>query len=99
VAVFGLLSLQCGEGRDAWLSDEQAAVMAARLANDACFQRFGQRPFEPGSHPIRRVDGRFEWGRLDPAGIDGYSAEVSFGPAGERPEVEVYFSSDVGVID
>ena len=99
LAVLGFLSLQCAEGRDAQLSNEQAAVMAARLANDACFARFEKRPFEPGSYPLRYVDGRFEWGGVDPGGIDGYSAKVSFGASGERPAVEVYFSSDVGTID
>ena len=73
--------------------------MAARLANEACFTRFEKRPFDPGSYPVRYVDGRFEWGRLDPAGIDGFSAKVSFDSAGEDPEVEVYFSSDIGTID
>jgi hypothetical protein len=75
-------------------SAEQAADLAAKLANDECERRYERRPFSPSDYPVEFVGDRFTWGRLDPAGEGGFSAEVSFGPSGGDGEVKCYFSSD-----
>ena len=36
----------------------------------------------------------WEWGRLDPAGLDGYSAHVTLALDGTLPTVKVYLSTD-----
>lgn len=76
------------------LSADEAATLAAKLANDECDRRFERRPFSPSQYPIGFVGDRFVWGRLDPGGEDGFSAEVSFGPGGGDPEVKCYWSVD-----
>jgi len=70
------------------------AFRAAQLANHECQQRFRRRPFTAWTYPLSFHHGRFHWGRLDPAGINGYSAEVSFPPWSTESKVQVYFSID-----
>lgn len=65
---------------------------AAKLANDECEQFFQVRPFEPNTFPLEFADDRYEWGRLDPIGVKGYSAIVSFARDGGTPRVSVYWS-------
>ncbi|MDP2897255.1 MAG: hypothetical protein Q8Q12_12000 [bacterium] len=73
---------------------EEAAKAAASLANDECEEHYKRRPFSPENYePVFR-DNRWRWGKFDPAGIHGYSAEVSFKKDGSHPKVEVFFSSD-----
>jgi len=83
------------ETRRAGLTTAEAAFLAASLANDECSRLFDRRPFEPDSYPVRRSSARFVWGHHDPAGIDGYSAKVSFSLDGADPEVKVYVTSDM----
>jgi hypothetical protein len=40
------------------------------------------------------VDGRWEWGRYDPAGPAGFSAEVSFDKKGKNERVRINWSTD-----
>ena len=64
------------------------------LANDKCQQVFGQRPFATGQFQVALVENRWQWGRRDPAGVNGYSATVSFRPDRSDAQVEVFFSLD-----
>jgi hypothetical protein len=79
----------------AHLSSEEAASLAAKLANDACDRLYKRRPFTSAQYPIDFVGDRFRWGRLDPGGEGGFSAEVSFGPRGGDPKVKCYWSTDM----
>jgi hypothetical protein len=58
------------------LSSEHAVDLAVKLANDECERRYERRPFSPSQYPIEFVGDRFRWGRLDPGGEGGLSAEV-----------------------
>ncbi|MEX2121210.1 MAG: hypothetical protein WD847_16575 [Pirellulales bacterium] len=71
-----------------------AAALAARLANERCDELWGERPFSPDTYVARFHNGRWHWGEYDPAGVHGYSAEVSFGPSGKRSKVQIYWSTD-----
>ncbi|MDZ4858463.1 MAG: hypothetical protein SGI88_05730 [Candidatus Hydrogenedentes bacterium] len=86
------------ESADLALDDQQAAELAAKLANDECERLYGERPFLPDTYPMRFTKDRYEWGRLDPRGINGMSAEVNFTDHGKEPRVRVYFSSDQGYV-
>lgn len=76
------------------LSAQDAAVLAAQLANDQCDLQYRRRPFKPEQHPAVFEDGRYRWGGLDVGGVAGFSAVVTFRQDGSEPHVEVYFSSD-----
>ena len=76
------------------LGVEKASVLAARLANDKCEQLRGKRPFSAESYTAEFTNNIWHWGRNDPAGIRGFSAEVSFAPDGSHPKVEVYLNND-----
>jgi hypothetical protein len=76
------------------LSPEDAAVLAAKLANKDCEHRYKRQPFKAGQHMAILKDGFYHWGKLDVGGIGGSSAVVTFRKDGSEPHVEVYFSSD-----
>jgi hypothetical protein len=76
------------------LSPEDAAALAAKLANKECEHRFKRQPFKAGQHMAILQGGFYHWGKLDVGGIGGFSAVVSFRQDGGEPHVEVYFSSD-----
>ena len=76
------------------LNAHAAAIWAASLANDQCQVQWQRRPFSPECFPCNRTGDKWHWGRLDPAGVKGFSAIVSFEMDGLTPSVEVYFSSD-----
>ena len=76
------------------LSQEQAAVHAAKLANEKCRKEFGESPFAPGSYEAELVDSRWHWGKIEPKGINGYSAKVEFNKDGSGENVKVAFSTD-----
>ncbi len=76
------------------LSADKASALAARLANDECEKFYKRRPFSPDAYkPVLRGN-RWRWGEMHPAGICGYSTEVSFKTDGSDAKVEVFFSSD-----
>lgn len=77
------------------LSADQAAQLAAKLANDQCERRYQKRPFSAAQHSAALQNGMYQWGGLDVGGPGGFSALVTFRPDGSEPHVEVYFSSDV----
>lgn len=76
------------------IDKEQAAQLAASLANDECEVKFGDRPFKAEHFEAVYRDGRWHWGEFDPAGVHGYSAEVSFDRYGELWMMEVFYSVD-----
>ena len=76
------------------LSVQDAAVLAARLANEQADRQYRRRPFNPGQYPAAFEDGVYHWGRLDVGGVGGFSAVVTFHQDGSEPHVEVYFSID-----
>jgi hypothetical protein len=76
------------------LSPNEAAQLAARLANEECERRFHRRPFVAGQYPAVLRDGAYRWGGLDVAGPGGFSASVTFQRDGGKPRVEIYYSSD-----
>ena len=77
------------------LSSTQAAILAAKLANDECERRYEKRPFAPGQYAAVLEGDVYRWGRLDEGGHGGLSAIVTFAPDGSNPKVEVYFSTDI----
>jgi hypothetical protein len=99
VLVLACHSVEEHEGRHGaggGLSEHEAVVLAAELANDECERWFARRPFAPSDYPIGKVGRRYRWGHMDPAGVDGFSAEVSFDPDGRDVRVKCYLSSDIG---
>ncbi|MCB9514361.1 MAG: hypothetical protein R3C71_11610 [Candidatus Krumholzibacteriia bacterium] len=76
------------------LGEQEALALAVGLANEACEARYQRSPFAADNYGILFAEGRWRWGRLDPAGPRGYSATVSFDARGEAREVEVFFSHD-----
>ena len=76
------------------LTEREAAALGARIANAKCDSRFGEQPFKAEHYAAWFNNGRWHWGEYDPAGIDGYSAKVSFDEDGGDRKCEVYFSTD-----
>ena len=76
------------------LSSNDAAQLAAKLANDECERLYKRQPFAAGQYPAALRDGEYHWGGVDPGGPGGYSAQVTFGRDGSKPKVEVFFSTD-----
>lgn len=68
-------------------SPGKAERFAVDLANNACEQEFGNRPFRTGEFSATRSGDRWLWGWLDPARCGGYSAQVSF--RADKSEAEV----------
>jgi len=80
------------------ITQEQAAEHAAKLANEKCQKEFGQSPFTPGSYEAELVDSKWHWGKIEPKGINGYSAQVEFNKDGSDENVKVAFSTDRAII-
>ena len=76
------------------ITQEQAAEHAAKLANEKCQKEFGESPFTFESYEAELVDSRWHWGRIDPKGINGYSAKVEFNKDGTDINVKVAFHTD-----
>ncbi len=76
------------------LSQAEANKLAVSLANSECMARFDEAPFRESDFPIVFKDGRWKWGEVDPSGVSGFSARVSFDRAGGDRVVEVFYSSD-----
>ena len=77
------------------LPADEAARLAAKLANDQCDRQYRKRPFSAAQHSAVLQNGNYQWGGLDVGGVGGFSALVTFRPDGSQPHVEVYFSTDV----
>jgi len=76
------------------LSRSEALQLAVSVANQECKQQFSTSPFDTSSFDIRFNDGLWRWGDVDPHGVDGYSAIVSFDAWGDSRSVEVFLSVD-----
>ena len=83
----------CASGPDL-TSPEAAEAHAVALANEKCQQSFHARPFKAGQYPASFSENRWSWGKMDPSGVHGYSALVSFARDRSDPQVEVFFSMD-----
>lgn len=90
----GMRVSSAGTVRPALTADE-AAQLAARLANDQCEGQYHKRPFVAEQYAAMLQDSRYRWGGLDVGGRGGYSALVTFRRDGSEPYVEVYYSTDV----
>ncbi len=77
------------------LSADQAAHLAADLANNQCDRQYRRRPFTAEQHPVVVEDGMYRWGGLNEGAPSGLSALVTFRQDGSEPHVEVYFSTDM----
>ncbi|MBI4243286.1 MAG: hypothetical protein HY606_04270 [Planctomycetes bacterium] len=76
------------------LTSDDVAIMASGLANDECERIYGKRPFSAGIYSAELINTTWYWGRLDPSGVNGFSAEVSLERDGTGPKVKIYFSTD-----
>lgn len=76
------------------LSSEDAAALAARLANEQCERQYRKRPFRADQYSAVMQDSLYRWGGLDVGGAGGFSALVTFRQDGSESHVEVYYSSD-----
>lgn len=74
------------------LSANEAAQLAAKLANDECERQYRKHPFTAEQHSVALADGIYRWGGLDVGAPHGLSALVTFRRDGSEPHVEVYFS-------
>jgi hypothetical protein len=73
---------------------EKAAALACELANEKAQNAFGVSPFTPESYSPRRIGSRWHWGKIEPPGIRGYSAEVEFNMDGSDPKVRTVLYTD-----
>lgn len=77
-----------------FLSPNDAAQVAAKLANDQCERLYKRRPFSARQYPALFQNGQYYWGHLDEGAVGGFSACVTIGRDGNNPKVQVYFSTD-----
>ena len=90
---FGHSNLRAEEGDGALriTTREAAAELASRLANERCEASFGKSPFTPDSYVPQLSDSRWSWGRIEPAGTNGFSAEIGFNTDGSERKVRVVY--------
>src|SRR5947208_15266010 len=60
------------------LSPNDAAQLAAKLANDKCERLYKRRPFSASQYAAVVRDGEYHWGGLDQGAPAGYSARAVF---------------------
>ncbi|MFX0199893.1 MAG: hypothetical protein ACFFCW_27535 [Candidatus Hodarchaeota archaeon] len=89
-----VLQANNSENKKQIITQEQAAEFAAKLANEKCQKDFGKSPFTPELYKAELVDSRWHWGKIDPKGINGFSAKVEFNKDGSDENVRVAFSTD-----
>ena len=73
---------------------EEAAEFSSRLANEKCQKAFGISPFTPESYSAKLLGSKWQWGKVEPPGIRGYSAEVGFDADGSDRNVRVVLHTD-----
>lgn len=73
------------------LNEKTASQLSTDLANQECEKIYGEQPFLPEHYKVTFSDGRWRWGYMDPSGVDGYSAEVSFRKDGTDKKVQIFF--------
>lgn len=84
-----LLLLSACAGTREPLTPVSAGTLAARLANDQCHKKHGERPFAPEDFEALLDQGRWHWGTADGGKVDGYEVEVTFDRAGRKRKVAV----------
>lgn len=72
-----------------FLTNTEAARLAATVANAECERLYQKRPFTPGDNVVELDNIRWQWGRLDRPGRNGFAAAVSFNKEGLNQQVEV----------
>lgn len=75
-------------------TQEQAAELASKIANEKCKDTFGNSPFAPDSYVAQLSDERWSWGKIEPPGIHGFSAEIGFNTDGSEQKVRVVLHTD-----
>ena len=76
------------------LTQEQAATLASKIANEKFQKDFGLSPFTPESYTAELVDNKWHWGKISPAGINGCSAQVTFDKDGSDENVKIAYHVD-----
>jgi hypothetical protein len=76
------------------ITQEQAAILASKIANEKFQKTYGISPFTPESYTAELVDNKWRWGKISPAGINGCSAKVIFNKDGSNANVKVAFHTD-----
>jgi hypothetical protein len=95
--LFNAAILEAGEPekKGQIITQEQAAELAAKLANEKYQTTFGVSPFKPDSYQAQLVGSRWQWGKINAAiSISGCSAKVEFNKDGSEPDVKVAFHTD-----
>jgi hypothetical protein len=82
------------ENKKQTLTQEQAAELAAKLANEKFQKAYRRSPFKPDSYQAELTDSRWHWGKIDPVGINGCSAVVEFNEDGSDEKVKVALHMD-----
>jgi hypothetical protein len=82
------------ENKKQIITQEHAAELAAKLANEKFQKDFHRSPFKPESYKAELIDSRWHWGIMDLGGINGCSAKVEFNKDGSEENVEVALYSD-----
>ena len=89
-----VLQANNSKNEEQFITQEQAAKHAAKLANDKCQKDFGMSPFKPDSYKAELLNSKWIWGKISPKGINGYSAKVEFKKDGSNEKVRVAFHTD-----
>ncbi len=79
------------------ITEEQAAILASKIANEEFQKTYGISPFTPESYTAELVDNKWCWGEISPAGINGCSARVTFDKDGSNEDVKVAFHTDINL--
>lgn len=94
--LFAAFLIGCSSAPRAPHTPYSAGVSAARLANEACQERYGERPFRHDDFEAVLHGGRWTWGGPGSRPVDGYSATVTFSPDGAGAEVKVVRAGEEG---
>jgi hypothetical protein len=94
-----VIQAEDSESKKQALTQEQAAELAAKLANEKFQKDYHRSPFKPESYAAELIESRWHWGKIDPAGINGCSATVEFKEDGSDERVKVALCIDVNTKD
>ncbi len=89
-----LLAGDSTQNKQDTLTQEQASVLAAKIANEKFKKDFGFSPFTAESYTAKLIDGKWHWGKISVLGINGCSAEVIFDKDGSNEEVRAALHTD-----
>ena len=97
LSLLGTTTLQANnntEKKQNILTQEQAAILASKIANEKFKKDFGISPFTPESYTAELADNKWCWGKISPVGINGCSAKVTFEKDGSNENVKVAYHTD-----